>query len=452
MNSFIKEVVKMNRRKFLLAGVGGALGSMATLNSEAISKKTPKKNVHRHDVIIAGGGPAGCSAALAAAKLGADVALIEQYPCFGGVWTMGTLAIIIDHQNKTGLMKFIETRLKKDGHAGPFRKDRDKFLYNVEAMKLLLDDLLGDSGAKLRLHTFIAGVEKKNNNIESLLSVSKSGFENWEGKVFIDCTGDGDVGALAGCQFHKGREDDGSMQPGTMYGLVGGLKGPRARNKEMLEIFKKAGIQVPYEGIHIFRQDGMPGMGYLMPSHVYGLDATDTESLTEAEFKGRRQVRFVVDVLKKHGGRRFKDIFLAATAPCIGIREARRIVGKYYLTIDDLVNGRKFDDGICDVEFNIDIHHPKKKEGMGLYNVQIHPYQIPFRCLQARDCTNLLTAGRCISGSFDAHASYRVTGDAVPVGEAAGVAAVMAVEKGISPSELDGVQVRRRVEKLRKEW
>jgi len=442
----------MNRRNFLLAGVGSALGSMVSLKSGYAAKSTPEKNVHRHDVIIAGGGPAGCSAALAAAKLGADVALIEQYPCFGGVWTMGTLAIIIDHQNKTGLMKFIETKLKKDSHAGTFRKDWDKFVYNVEAMKLLLDDLLGDSGAKLRLHTFVAGVEKKGENIGSLISVSKSGFENWAGKVFIDCTGDGDVGALSGCQFHMGREKDAAMQPGTMYGLIGGLKPPRATNKEMRDIFKKAGIQVPYEAILIFRQDGMPGMGYLMPSHVYGLNPTDADSLTEAQFEGRRQVRFVVDVLKKHGGPRFKDIFLAATAPCIGIREGRRIVGKYYLTMDDLGNGRKFDDGICDVEFPVDIHHAKKEEGRSLYHEKTLPYQVPFRCLQPRDCPNLLTAGRCISGSFLAHGSYRVTGNAVPIGEAAGVAAVMAVEKDVSPSELDGVGVRRRVKKLRKEW
>ena len=299
----------MNRRDFLLAGTAGAVGSMVSLKSGYAAKETPKKNVHQHDIIIAGGGPAGCSAALAAAKLGADVALIEQHPCFGGVWTMGTLAIIIDHQNKTGLMKFIETKLKKDGHAGPFRKDWDKFVYNVEAMKLFLDDLLGDSGARLRLHTFIAGVQKKAEAIESLVSVSKSGFENWAGKVFVDCTGDGDVGALSGCEFHMGREKDAALQPGTMYGLIGGLKPPRATNKEMLDIFKKAGIPVPYEAILIFRQDGMPGMGYLMPSHVYGLKPTDADSLTEAEFEGRRQVRFVVDVLKKHGGRRFNVIF-----------------------------------------------------------------------------------------------------------------------------------------------
>ncbi|MFC1558078.1 FAD-dependent oxidoreductase [candidate division KSB1 bacterium] len=442
----------MDRRKFLLAGAGGALGSMVSLNSGCKDKHVSKGKIHRHDIIIAGGGPAGCSAALAAAKLGADVAMIEQYPFFGGVWTMGTLSVIIDHQNKTGLMKYIETKLRKEGHAGNFRKDWNKFVYNVEAMKLLLDDMLGDSGAKLRLHTFVAGVEKKGKSIESLVTVSKSGFENWEGKVFLDCTGDGDVGALAGCEFHKGREADGSMQPGTMYGLVGGLKDVKAMNKEMRKIFEEAGIQVPYEGILLFRQDGMPGMAYLMPSHIYGLDGTDADSLTEAEFEGRRQVRFVVDVLKKHGGEYFKDIYLAATAPCVGIREGRRIVGKYYLTIDDMKEGRKFNDGICDVQMVIDIHHPKKKEGMGLYNVKVQPYQIPLRSLQARDCNNLLTAGRCISGSFDAHASYRVTGDSVPIGEAAGVAAVMAVEKGIPPAELNGEEVRKMVEKQRKEW
>ncbi len=442
----------MERRKFLQVGAAGTMGSIVSVNAIGAEKSADKWNVHDHDIVIAGGGPAGCSAALAAAKLGADVALIEQYPCFGGVWTMGALSVIIDHQNKTGLMKYIETRLRKDGHAGNFRKDWNKFVYNVEAMKLLLDDMLGNSGAKLRLHTFVSGVKKRDNTIQSLVTASKSGYEYWRGKVFIDCTGDGDVGALAECEFHKGRESDGAMQPGTTYGLVGGLKDVQAMNAEMKKIFGKAGIQIPYEGILLFRQDGMPGMAYLMPSHVYGLDGTDTDSLTKAELEGRRQVQYVVDVLKKHGGEYFKDIFLAATSPCIGIREGRRIIGKYYLTMDDMEKGRKFDDGICDVEFGIDVHHPKKEEGMGLYNVKTQPYQVPFGSLQARDCRNLLMAGRCISGSFDAHASYRVTGDSVPIGEAAGVAAVMAVEKGISPGELDGIKVREMVEKQRKEW
>jgi len=134
----------------------------------------------------------------------------------------------------------------------------------------------------------------------------------------------------------------------------------------------------------------------------------------------------------------------------IGIREGRRIVGNYYLTIEDLEEGRKFPDSICDVEMPVDIHHVNKETGTGLDNIWTKPYQVPFRCLQPLNIDNLLTAGRCISGSFLAHGSYRVTGNSVPIGEAAGIAAALAVEKGIPTAELDGSEVRDRVDAFRK--
>ena len=441
----------MKRRTFLSLGAAGLASSGVSFASVSQLQNLNITKTHRHDVIVAGGGPSGCAATLAASKLGADAAVIEKFPCFGGIWTMGTLAIIIDSQNKTGLMLEIRNKLKKDGLIRDFHRDREKKVYNVEAMKLLLDDLLSSSGAQLRLHTFVAGVEKTGEKITALITVSKSGFERWEGDVFIDCTGDGDVGALAGCEFHMGREDDGLLQPGTTYGLVGGWEGDFPRQDDIKDIFRKAGKELPYQGILVFVQDGMHNMGYLMPSHIYDLDPTDADSLTRGEIEGRRQVRYVVDVLIKYGGPKYKNFFLAATAPTIGIREGRRIVGKYYLTIDDLENGHTFDDGICDVEMPVDIHHVTKKIGTGLDNIWTKPYQVPFRCLQPKGVDNLLTAGRCISGSFLAHGSYRVTGDSVPIGEAAGIAAVMAVEKNIPAKNLDGKEVRASVDAFRKE-
>ncbi len=439
---------KIDRRSLFSMGAFGFAFTQTSPNRASASSAQVDKT-HKYDIVVAGGGPAGCAATLAARRMGAKVALIEQHPCFGGIWTMGTLAIIIDSHHKTGLMREITTKLRNDRHLHDFYNDPKKKVYNVEAMKLLLDDLLGDSGAYLRLHTFAADVEKDSGRLSSLITVSKSGFEKWEADVFLDCTGDGDIGALAGCEYHMGRESDGQRQPGTTYGLVGGWEGSFPTRKELMEIFEKAGKELPYNGIYIFVQDGMHNMGYLMPSHVYGLDPTDADSLTKSEIEGRKQVRYVVDVLKKYGGPKFRNFFLAATAPTIGIREGRRIVGKYYLTLDDLEQGKKFPDGICDVEMPVDIHHVTKKIGAGLDNIWTKPYQVPFRCLQPKDCDNLLTAGRCISGSFLAHGSYRVTGDSVPIGEASGIAAVMAVEEGINPGDLDGKKVRERVESFR---
>jgi hypothetical protein len=439
----------MKRRTFLSTGALGLASANLAFGQDSVPVRQACKK-QSFDVVIVGGGPAGCAAALAASRQGADVALIEQHPCFGGVWTMGTLAIIIDGHNKAGIMHEIKNKLRKDQYIHDFYNDPQKKVYNVEAMKLLLDDMLGASGAYLRLHTFAADVVKTGNRIRNVVTVSKSGFEEWEADVFIDCSGDGDLAALAGCDYHMGRESDGQMQPGTTYGLVGGWEGDFPKRQELMEIFEKSGKELPYQGIYIFVQDGMEKMGYLMPSHVYGLDPTDADSLTRAEFEGRKQVKYVVDVLKRYGGPKFRNFFLASTAPAIGIREGRRIVGNYYLTFEDLDEGRKFPDSICDVEMPVDIHHVSKKTGTGLDNIWTKPYQVPFRCLQPLTMENLLTAGRCISGSFLAHGSYRVTGNSVPIGEAAGIAAALALEKGIPTAELDGTEVREKVDAFRR--
>jgi len=439
----------MKRRTFLSTSALGLASARMTFGADSFPATKENKKLS-FDIVIVGGGPSGCAATLAASRQGARVALIEQHPCFGGVWTMGALAIIIDGHNKTGIMEEIKMKLKGDQYIHDFYNDPQKKVYNVEGMKLLLDDMLGESGAYLRLHTFAADVVRTGNRIEKIITASKSGFEEWEADVFVDCSGDGDLAALAGCDYHMGNEKNGQMQPGTTYGLVGGWEGDFPKRKELIEIFERAGKELPYQGIYIFVQDGMEKMGYLMPSHIYGLDPTDADNITRSEIEGRRQVKYVVDVIKEHGGPKFKDFFLASTAPTIGIREGRRIVGNYYLTIEDLETGRKFSDSICDVEMPVDIHHVTKETGTGLDNIWTKPYQVPFRCLQPVNINNLLTAGRCISGSFLAHGSYRVTGNSVPIGEAAGIAAALAVEKGIQPAELDGLEVRDKVDAFRK--
>ncbi|MHB1354347.1 MAG: FAD-dependent oxidoreductase [Anaerolineae bacterium] len=404
-----------------------------------------------YDVIVAGGGPAGMAAAISAARSGAHTLLIEKNPCFGGAWTSGSMSLIIDYDYKTGMMSEIKHELTRlgaferwGGWAG---------LFTVEPMKLLLDDMLAQAGVDLRLHTLVLGAECEGRRLKSIQTASKSGLETFSAQVFVDATGDGDLAARAGCGFDMGCPEDGTCQPGTMFGLVGGWPSPLPDALEVKAALQDAGYPFTYTGITLFAQPGQPGLAFLMASHLYNLDPTDADSLTRAELTGRQQVRNAVETLRSSGNPLFAGLFLVSTGPTASIREGRRIHGLYTLTAEDCRAGRRFEDGICEATFNIDVHHliPSKQEPYVPYGVPnrvlkavphelyaeyVPPYQIPYRSLVARDRDNLLMAGRCISGDFLAHSSYRVTGNAVPLGEVAGKAAALCANRGINPAVL----------------
>jgi hypothetical protein len=309
-------------------------------------------------------------------------------------------------------------------------------VYGIEAMKLLLDDMLLEAGVDVQCSTQVVHVQREADRISGVYTESKSGRQFIAAKIIIDTTGDGDVGHRAGCAFEYGRPEDGLAQPATLYGRIGGYKGGPLHIQPMLDIAKAHGVNPSYERVTLFPQPSQPGVMMLMATHLY-VNCLDVQALSDAERAARREIRDLVDVLKKHGGPDWEDVYLIDTGPFAGIREGRRIRGKYYLTFDDLVAGSRFEDGICDVRFNVDIHHPDSTEGKGLVNMKHQHYDIPYRCLLSTDIQNLMMAGRCISGDFKAHASYRVTGDAVATGEAAGIGAAMAIKAKCDPDAID---------------
>jgi hypothetical protein len=405
----------------------------------------------QYDVIVSGGGPSGIAAAIAAARAGAHTLLIEKNPFFGGAWTAASMSLVIDYDNKPGLMSEIRNELTA---RGAFERWYGwAGLFTVEPMKLLLDDMLAQAKVDLRLHTLVVGAESEGRQISALRTASKSGLETFSAQIYVDATGDGDLAARAGCGFEMGSPDDGTCQPGTMFGLVGGWPTPLPEALEVKTALQAGGYPFTYTGITLFAQPGQPGLAFLMASHLYALDPTDADSLTHAELEGRRQVRRAVEVLHNSGDSRFSGLFLISSGPMAGIREGRRIHGIYTMTADDCRTGRRFDDGICEATFNIDVHHldpanPEPYHPYGvpgrvlkavpfeLYGEYVPPYQIPFRSLVAKDKDNLLLTGRCISGDFLAHASYRVTGNAVPLGEVAGKAAALCTNRHIHPVNL----------------
>jgi hypothetical protein len=188
-----------------------------------------------------------------------------------------------------------------------------------------------------------------------------------------------------------------------------------------------------------------PGEVVVQLVHVRGVDATDARDLTRAEIEGRRQTRAVVEFLTQNVPE-FDGAYLIETAAQIGIRETRRILGDYVLSLEDLQAARKFDDGIATVSFGVDIHDPVGKSQVGGPITGV--YDIPYRCLVPRNVEGLLVAGRCISGTHEAHASYRVKGPCLAMGQAAGTSAALSVRGGVHPRELDAGALR---EELRRQ-
>jgi len=436
---------------------GSKKGAPATGPKKSAAGRTPTvfepaRNVpivRKTDVLVCGAGPAGIAAAITAARNGAQTLLIERHPFLGGVWTAGALTIILDAYGKHGLIEEILRRLEARGHTLTWAVAPRYTVYSGEGMKYLLDDMVGAAKVQVQLYTQVVAVARSGNRISGVFTESKSGREFVEAKIIIDATGDGDVAAFAGCAYEKGRPSDGKMQPMTLMGRIGGYRGEGAVGQPLVDICRRAGWEPTLSRVVLRPQPNQPGVFMLMATHLYG-DGTNTRDLTDAEVRGRWEIRKTLEALKQHGGDDWKDAFLLDTGPFVGIRETRRILGRYYLTIEDLKAGAHFDDGICDVNQLADIHFPDPQEGRGLRVVQHkRPYQIPYRCLLPKDVDNLMMAGRCISGDHIAHASYRVTGDAVPMGEAAGLAAAMALEAKVLPPSVDPRLLVKRLKSIR---
>ncbi|MBO5453294.1 MAG: FAD-dependent oxidoreductase [Clostridia bacterium] len=384
-----------------------------------------------YDVIVCGGGPAGVCGAIASARAGAKTLLIEKKGCLGGIWTSGLLSWFLDIKEKSGIICEIMEELTKRGE-GRRREYGPCFSANPEAVKLLLEEMCLNSGVEILLDTVVSDSFVENGEIKCIETVSKSGKETFEAKYFIDATGDGDLSYLSGCSYEIGNKDS-KTQPMSLCALVTGIGGkefdeydnfinPFGCKAKKLEDMEKAGINPSYKSPFFTRLHENSPIFMAMLNHEYDVLPTSNRDITKATINARKEINEIINKLRSYGGV-WKNLTLVATADSIGIREGRRIKGEYTLTHQDVLEGKKFDDAMCRVHFPMDVHalnnkvdEDEAKKGRG----KALPYDVPLRCAKTKDIKNLYTAGRCISGDFYAHSSYRVTGTASVIGEYVG--------------------------------
>lgn len=409
--------------------------------------------VNDADVIICGAGPAGVTAAIMAARAGARVRLFEWRGCLGGVWTAGLLGYFLDF-NKPGFAKELRDKLdERDARAKTVSTSR--FCYDPEALKLLLEELCVAAGVKFQYHTKVCAAFREGSRLSTIITESKSGRQAWSAPVFIDATGDGDLGHQAGCAFEIGMSEDCPCQPMSLNALLvvkdaealrEFIRFGQKKEGENSDGEKKKRIKDVLVSTGHFPSYASPTMWHVrdnlvfaMMNHEYGIKAWDAAEITAATVRARAEMNKMVAGLRGLGGP-WEGIQIVATAEQIGVRDGRRIKGRYVVVQDDLAKGVRHEDAVTRVTFGIDVHalsaDHNKKHAIMPKEIEMKPYDIPLRALIAKDVDGLMMAGRCISGDFIAHSSYRVTGNAVAMGEAAGVTAAIAALSKRMPHEV----------------
>lgn len=409
------------------------------------------------DVLVCGGGPAGIAAAISAARTGASVRLLEAHGCLGGVWTSGMLSYVMDAE-KPGLNTELPKRLAA---MNAHRQHGSKhYVYDVEAMKVLLEEMCGEAKIRTQYHTRVVAVEKDAaNRVRGVVTESKSGRQAWRANTVIDTTGDGDVGSLAGCEWEFGERIDCPCQPMSLMGVITASpealqKFDRCNGATTKDLFReeiqRTGLDPSYAKPTLWYLGG--SVAAVMMNHEYGVRPFDAAAVTEATIRARGELYRICQSLRKLGGM-WEHCSLVTTAEQIGVRDGRRIRGRYVVTVEDVRVGIRHEDAVCRSEFGVDVHAATRdennKSAYSAHGIKSKPFDIPLRALIARDVDGLMMAGRCISGDFFAHASYRVTGNAVAMGEAAGATAALAARNANMPHEVEWSQVAATLQQLR---
>jgi hypothetical protein len=420
----------------------------------------------RVDVCVVGAGSAGAAAAIAAARTGASVLLIEKLPFLGGTST-AVLDTFYGFYTPGATSRKIVGGIGDDVVAalaalGPVVERPNTYgagtgvTYHPEHLKVTWERLVRDAGAGVLLHAFLQDAYVRDGHVEFALVATKAGLRRLEARVFIDASGDADLCHFAGFGYELAGDLEPAQTLTTTFRMVN-VDLERRRTVDRATIQALMGQAADFEGYDLPRREGsdhrtpVPGMTATIMTRLASyerrdgalVNATDPDFLTRAEIGGRRQaLEYVRFLQQKVAG--YEQARLAAFSTQIGVRETRRVHGDYRLTSDDVLAARTFDDqiGLCGAP--IEDHHGGA-DTRWRYLPEGEAVGIPYRTLLVRDAENVLVAGRCFSATHDAHASVRSMAQCMAMGQAAGTGAALAVARGASPRDVPVAELRERL-------
>ncbi|MDR1339735.1 MAG: FAD-dependent oxidoreductase [Prevotellaceae bacterium] len=456
-----------NRRDFVkkagimaMAAAAPAFVSGMGNTDKTVSLKKSKISVDdRWDVIVVGGGPGGCTAAISAAREGAKTLLIEATGQLGGMGTSGMVPAWCPFSDREKIIyrglaeKIFNESRKGVPHERPSKLDWVHI--NPEHLMTVYDRMVSESGARVLFFSRLASVEMSHSDtVDTLIVANKSGLTAFRAKVYVDATGDGDLAAWAGAAFKRG-DGQGVVQSSSLCFSFANVdtyhyeNGPRLLPSNPQSPIHAAVDSGKYPLIdrHICNNLIGPGVVQFNAGHLHNVDSTDPWALSDAMMTGRQIAAQYLAAMQERQPQTFGGAFLVRTGSLLGVRDSRRIEGDYIFTLEDWMQRRSFDDEIGRNCYYIDVHKQRDAEPPQYGKGESHG--IPYRCLTPRGLKNVLTAGRCISTDEEAFGSLRVMPPCLVTGEAAGMAAVHAIRQ--SKNNVHGIDVQFLRKRLKEE-
>ncbi len=411
----------------------------------------------KSEVLVAGSGSAGATAAITAARLGAKVILVERYGFMGGISTQvldtfyGFYTPGQQARKVVGGIPDLVVEQLLENKAAIYRPNTygagQGITYDPERLKVIWEQLASQAGVRILYHSLVVDVEIENGRISAVIIANKNGLQSIKADVFIDASGDADLAALAGVPFESAR-DQAVQSLTTTFKMINVdvKRAAKVSKKQLHELMASASdYDLPRKegSAHISPLDNVMVTNM---TRVANIDPTDNEQLSQAEREGRSQAfeyaRFLIDRVPG-----YEQASLGGLSTQIGVRESRRIFGRYRLTRADVLQAAKFDDAIAICGAPIEEHHGGE-DTRWEYLPDGETYQIPIRCLLPEHVGGLLVAGRCLSAEHDAHASVRSMGQCMAMGQAAGVSAYMSSQHQSEPADVPVADIQTQLRQL----